>query len=179
MADLPESYLRDLYKLSLEEDRYQVQLNWDKTKFFLLLDASLITAGAALVRVQASPLAAALGALTFFAGALIALVGYVSLGEGKVYHRQAVAKCVLVGEKVGLTEPFNDRPGQTLQLVSGMTMVKAREILSAPDKYVTPKLRKSGVSGWVRVAFIVLSAANVVGFAFSIYIATGCRWGGC
>jgi hypothetical protein len=179
MPDLDPTHLRELYKMALEEDRYQIQLNWDKTKFFMLLDASLIAAGAALVRIHDFPLAAALGALTFFAGALIALVGYVSLGEGKVYHRHAVAKCVLIGDKLGMTEPFSELPAQTLHLVSGMTLSKAREVLAAPDRYVTPKLRKSGVSGWVRVAFVVLSLTNLVGLGISIYIASGCRLGGC
>src|ERR1700730_15508311 len=44
------SELFDLYKLSVEEYRFQVQLNWDRAKYLLGFNTAVIEAGTGLVK---------------------------------------------------------------------------------------------------------------------------------
>lgn len=51
MADPSREELVDLYKLAVDEYRFQVNLNWDGSKYFLAFNTAVIGVGAGLIKV--------------------------------------------------------------------------------------------------------------------------------
>ena len=47
--------LYDLYRLAIEEYRFNVKLSWDRTRFFVGLNAVLVTAASAVMRFIDAP----------------------------------------------------------------------------------------------------------------------------
>lgn len=75
------------YGFALEEYRFQVTLNWDRTRYLLTLDVGIIPAATALLGLDGAsgPLIAAV----YFAGVLVSVLGIVTLRTQRSYYRSA------------------------------------------------------------------------------------------
>jgi len=86
VADPSREELVDLYKLAVDEYRFQVNLNWDRSKYFLVFNTAVIGVGTGLVKVGrnvATPLLVGIFAVGLAAAALSAFA--ISLQHG--YYR--------------------------------------------------------------------------------------------
>lgn len=76
MAEPSREELLDLYKVSVDEYRFQVNLNWDRSKYFLVFNTAVIAVGTGLVNVGhrlATPLLVGIFAVGLAAAALSAI----------------------------------------------------------------------------------------------------------
>ena len=74
----------DLYKISVEEYRFQAQFNWSRTQYLLAFNAAILTAAAA---VASRPGRSA--ALVFVLGAVAALLSALAVRTQHDYYRAA------------------------------------------------------------------------------------------
>lgn len=108
-----------LYRMAIEDDRYQVQLNWDRLKFFLVLNASILAAAVGLFRASAGWTGRSLVAILLGVGAVSALLGFRASRAGKLYHRSAILKKTLLERRLGLLEPVEGVSGDEAILALG------------------------------------------------------------
>lgn len=141
-----------LYEAAREAVSEQIARQWSHVQFFVLLNASVVGGGIALLQLLTSQTVASLVILVFAGGFGLSLAAMRVMRENKRYYRILVAKKTLIEHRLGLTEPF---PGyERFQVASRAwgalaTQDKVRDILADPDGYSEPRLRRGSVSGWI------------------------------
>jgi hypothetical protein len=99
--------LLKVYSTAIDEYRFNVQLGWDRTKFFLLLNSGLIAAGVGLLKVaEGSVLPSIFLVLFFLLSIFISAFGLQTAKIAKGYYREAVFTKTLVERELGLLEPI-------------------------------------------------------------------------
>jgi hypothetical protein len=99
--------LLKVYSTSIDEYRFNVQLGWDRTKFFLLLNSGLVAAGVGLLKVaEDSVLSSSFLIMFFFLSILISIFGLETVNIAKAYYREAVFTKTLVERELGLLDPI-------------------------------------------------------------------------
>jgi hypothetical protein len=95
--------LLKVYSTAIDEYRFNVQLGWDRTKFFLLLSSGLITAGVGLIKVAQDSTQTSFFLIIFFVlSILINIFGLNSVAVGKVYYRESVFIKTIIERELGL-----------------------------------------------------------------------------
>lgn len=166
--------LLELYRIAIEEYRFEVRLNWDRTSYLLTLNSVILGAAAGLIQWQdtggpsraASVLVVVVGLIGIFA----AWLGLETQSKGKEYYDRTILKKTLLEGDLGLLAP---RPGfgtananRSVVTTHGMREVAA--MLSDPDAWLGQKrfrlFRRTIVAytGWLFVAFVVLDAGLIV-----------------
>jgi hypothetical protein len=88
---VPEKWddkLVDLYRVAIEEYRYNVRLNWDRTQYFLGLNLAIVAAATGLLKAgQTTPLEYGLVGSLFICGMIASTVGADSAIKGHEYYR--------------------------------------------------------------------------------------------
>jgi hypothetical protein len=153
MADL------DLYKLVLDEYRFQVQLNWDRTKFFLTLNLSLLGVTATLLKVDRIGALAALA--LFFLGFTAAIAGNRSLIKGHEYYRNISLRKAELEQKLGFTNP---------EISSTAGQKEAQSYLGKIENWVSRPLRSGSITIWLSRIFFMITLLNFLGILMSIYL---------
>lgn len=100
-AEQSRGELFDLYKASVEEYRFQVQLNWDRAKYFLAFNTAVIAAGTGLVKLggkEADALLVGLFSVGLVAATLSA--GAVYLQHG--YYRSTRDRMLEIGRQLNI-----------------------------------------------------------------------------
>lgn len=118
--------LLKVYDAAVNEYRFNVQLAWDRTKFFLLLNASLIAAGVGLTKfAQDSTPTSVFLVLYFFLCIAITAFGLETIELGKTYYRQAIFTKTLVERELGLLDPMPDA-GNLLEANANLSLAVTR-----------------------------------------------------
>jgi hypothetical protein len=112
-ADFDQKARRELllkvYGSAIDEYRFNVQLSWDRTKFFLVLSSGLIAAGVGLLRVaQDSTQTSVFLVILFLLSVLINIFGLNTVAVGKTYYREAVFTKTIVERELGLLKSISD-----------------------------------------------------------------------
>lgn len=91
--------LLDVYKVALDEYRFQVNLNWSRTQYFLVLNLALLTVGIGLIgRTEPSRL---LVAAVFSVGGVFCLACLAALHVQTAYYRTARNRIVDLERALG------------------------------------------------------------------------------
>ena len=156
--------LLELYKVSVDEYRFQVNLNWDRNKFYVLLNSGLITATCGLLRLPEFQFAEFLTAPLFFLGLLTSWLGYKTLIKGIEYRRRTVIKKAHIEDKL---RKYSDIiPADTTQ---GMKEAKTFKSTSDFDDYLTKFPRIGTINYFLATLFVLLMALNAVALLYLIY----------
>jgi len=95
-----------LYKIALEEYRFQVRLNWDRTTYHLTLSSGLIAVAAGLLKLgTASPVNLAVAGV-FLIGMCVSVIGIKTIRKGHTYYRNIIVKKTLLEDQLGLMKPL-------------------------------------------------------------------------
>lgn len=149
----------------------QIDRQWSQIQFFILLNASVVAGGIALLQFLTSRTVAFLVILVFAGGFGLSMAAMQVMRENKRYYRTCVAKKTLCEARLGLTAAF---PGyESYQVATRSwgalaTTTKVSDILRDPDAYTRPHLRKGSVSGWVEwtlLGFVVFDLMVVMAVA--------------
>jgi hypothetical protein len=121
---LPAEKLLDLYRLALDEYRFEVRLGWDRTTYFLILNSAILTVATGLLKLDGPPAVYAFVCILFLLGAGTSSIGAVSISRNHEYYRRTVVKKTLIENRLGLT---NSIPGldPSLNLAIGTPRGKA------------------------------------------------------
>jgi hypothetical protein len=77
--------LLDLYKIALDEYRFEVRLGWDRTTYFLVLDSAILTVATGLLKLNSTPAVYVLIAVLFLLGCGISIIGSISITRNHEY----------------------------------------------------------------------------------------------
>jgi hypothetical protein len=117
-----QDLLFKVYDAAVAEYRFNVQLNWDRIKFYLGLSISGIAAGTAIFKIYADNYVAAfLLMVYFFTLAAVTLFGSQAITKGKEYSRQAVLTKTLVERELRLFQSLEGLGDTQLHLGIAVT----------------------------------------------------------
>jgi hypothetical protein len=82
-GDIPPA---DIYKVAVEEYRFQAQFNWQRTQYLLVLNAGVLAAGAAVTANAKRP---GIASVVFGFGILAAVLAVLAIRQQRDYYRAA------------------------------------------------------------------------------------------
>jgi hypothetical protein len=164
------SQLIDLYKIAIEEYRYQVRLNWDRTAYYLTLNSGLVAIATGLLKLSSAPLVNLFVAAVFLLGLVASLIGIKNLKTGHEYYRRTVIKETLLEDQLGLTKPSEDYPtGLTFAVGTTVGQGEHLQILHDTDKWLKRPLRGS-ITFWIVKILTLFCVFNAGGIAGSLWL---------
>jgi hypothetical protein len=163
--------LLDLYKIALDEYRFQVRLGRDRTTYFLVLNSAILTVATGLLKLDNPPAVYLFIALLFVLGCGTSIIGSISITRNHEYYPRTVVKKTLIESRLGLTDSIAGMH-PSLNLAVGTTPGQGDHmgIPTDPERRVTRKLRRSAITYWLRNILIALAAVDVIGAANSIFM---------
>ena len=172
---VPESLsteqLLTLYQIALEEYRFQVRLNWDRTMYHLTLSSGLITIAAGLLKFgSASPVNLAVVGV-FFVGMCVSAIGIKTVRKGHEYYRHTVVKKTLLEDQLGLTKPLEGYGAKpTLAVGTTVGQTEHLQILSNTPEWLRRPHRLSSITSWIVGIFFLFLVANALGMAGALWL---------
>ena len=171
-GDIDREELREIYKIAIDEYRFEVTLNWQRTQHYLTLNLALVAAAVGLLRVGGTdyPL---LVALLFVVGAFFAKLARKAIKTGHTYYRRAAYKKTLIEHLLGRLHPIPGytHPGANLAIATTVGMVgmtAANALLDDPDMWINRPAGRFTVTGAVLSMLLLIMAVD---FAASCYCA--------
>lgn len=156
-----QTILLDLYKSAVEEYRFQVNLNWDRSKFYLLLNSGLITATCGLLRIPGFKFAEFLTTPLFTLGLLASWLGYRSLIKGIEYRRRIIYQKGKIETKLA---QYVDRDLLPIVTTKGMRESQTADF----DEFMNRPPRIGTISYFLSVLFILLMVVNGIALIYLI-----------
>ncbi len=146
----PEKLL-DLYKIAIEEYRFEVRLGWDRTTYFLVLNSAILSVATGLLKLDGPLVVYLFIALLFTFGLATSLIGSRSITMAHEYYRRTIVKKTIIEECLGLNSTLHDMH-QPVSLAIGTTRGQSErmKILSDPDAWVARPHRRSAITYWLR-----------------------------
>ncbi|HVZ82270.1 MAG TPA: hypothetical protein VG893_01250 [Terracidiphilus sp.] len=129
--------LLDLYKIAVEEYRFEVRLGWDRTMYFLVLNSAVLSVATGLLKLDGPPLVDIFIALLFAFGLGTSLVGSKSIAKAHEYYRRTIVRKTIIEECIGLNSRLPNIPSSldlTIATTSGQE--DRFKILSDPEKWI-------------------------------------------
>jgi hypothetical protein len=158
-----------LYEIAIDEYRFQVQLNWDRTKFFFTLNSAIVAAAAALIKLGESETSYFYIALLFGTGALTSWMGKKTARRGHEYYRNTRWKKTVIEDRLGLHHPLKDyEEFTTLAIASTRGQQEHQRILHGPASK-GDRLRSGSITHGVVWIFIAFTIADFLGTMISLY----------
>jgi hypothetical protein len=92
--------LFDLYKIALDEYRFEVRLGWDRTTYFLVLNSGILTVATGFLKLNNPPAVYLFFALLFLLGCGTSIVGSISTVRNHEYYRRTIDPETWVARKL-------------------------------------------------------------------------------
>jgi len=162
-GEVPSANLSDLYRIAVEEYRFQVKLGWDRTKFYLTLNSALLSAGAALFRTSGPD--RWLSGSVFLVGMATSALGVRAIATGHRYYRRTVVQKTKIEDTLGLLAPVGSAfgPASTLTVSTTAGQSKPFEILNDPDEYIRRGLRPGTINHLLSTVLWFVAALHTFG----------------
>jgi hypothetical protein len=161
-----------VYGATLDEYRFNVQLAWDRTKFFIVVNSGLIGAGVGLFKIGDA--ATEIFLIPFFLlSMVIAVFGLQTVAIGKNYYRESIFKKTLIENELGLlssVEGLPDTERATLSIAVTDGQRNYRKILlgeAAQMSSAAPSLSLGTISGQAEAIFWMMIAIEALGAAIA------------
>jgi len=170
MPPLDNGRLFDLYKIAIDEYRFQVKLNWDRTAYHLTLNSGIIAIATGLLKVGSSVRVNLGVAFVFFVGMCASAIGIKTTLTGHKYYRRTIVKKTLVEDQLGLTTPLPDY-SEGLSLAVGTTVGQNEhfQILHDTKAWLERSNRLGSITSWIVGILFLFLLANALGIAGSLW----------
>jgi hypothetical protein len=174
---LTNQELIELYKVAIEEYRFQVKLNNDRLLHLTVFNIAVLSAGAGLLKVGGSRLGNALVASIFVAGFCTSLIGALAVRTFHRYYRRTVHRRTVYEDLLGLAQVRELPGGGRADLAIGTTGSNEErlKILTQTEEWVCRPLGFFSVVGGFRVTLSILAVLHVFGAAAAVALAFGFR----
>jgi hypothetical protein len=160
----------DLYKIAVEEYRFQVKLNWDRTAYHLTLSSGLIAIAVGLLKIGSAPIVNLFVAGIFLIGLAASLIGIQTISKGHGYYRRTVVKKTLLEEHLSLNKPLEGYEARLTPAISTtMSQNEQFQILHNTDQWLKRSMRGS-ITRWIVIILILFCLANAVGIGGSLWL---------
>jgi hypothetical protein len=163
-TDISRAELISLHELLMEEYRFQVKLNSDRTQSYLTLNAAIVTVAATLLRFGGEH-APYLVAGVLILGCCIALLAAKAVKQGHSYYRAVVYKKTLVENLLGRTRKIEGHAfeGATLAVETTGGMSREREILQNAAEWLNRPVRRQTITGGLIRVFYLFAGVDAFG----------------
>lgn len=94
----------DAYKYALDEYRFQVNLNWSRSQYYIVLNLGIVGLATGLLRVDDQNLAAGVGIGLYLVGAVCSVLTLFAVHVQQGYYRQARDHKARLEEKLGAAD---------------------------------------------------------------------------
>jgi hypothetical protein len=161
---MSQERLLDLYRIALEEYRFEVRLGWDRTTYFLILNSAILAAATGLLKLNNPPAVYLFIALLFGLGCAISVIGAQAIGKNHEYYRRTVVKKTVIENLLGLNDPIPGMmPSHSLAVGTTTGQQDHMQILANPDDWVGRKLRRSAITYRLRAILVAVAAVDLIG----------------
>ena len=172
---MPEPFsaeqLLDLYRIAVDEYRFQVKLNWDRTAYLITLNSGLIAVATGLLKVGSAAVINLFVAGVFFVGLFVSLVSIKNILTGHRYYRHTIVKKTLLEDQLGLTKPLDEYSGRpTLAIGTTVGQNESLKILHNPEKWLRRRHRLLSITLWTVGILILFVLADAGGICGSIWL---------
>jgi len=183
MMDDNRGELFNLYKIALDEYRFEVTLNNDRMFRYLVFNAGALSVGTGLLKTGGIPASNIFVVLLFVAGVMTSLLGIRAIKKGHEYYRRAIYKKTLIETRLGLLHPLDgaepeifrlgvntEYSGATVAIATTVGQSEISDILQRPELWINRPLRRGTiVQAGVAVLWLLL-VANVCAAILSILV---------
>ena len=162
--------LIDLYKIAVDEYRFEVNLNWDRMKYYLVLNSAVLSVAVGLLELQ-EKLNVFVG-LIFLAGVATSYIGVQAIKKGHQYYEHTVFKKTLLEDLLGLNEKLENYPSNLATLSIGTTkgMAETRKILFETEHWLKSREpRRGSIAFYIIFVLWLFSAVNMAGTGYIAY----------
>lgn len=175
--EVNRSELLDLHRLLMEEYRFQVKLNSDRTQIYLALSAAIIAAGTGLLKVGGAGTRTLVAAI-FMVGIGVAWVAASAVRQGHVYYRAVVYKKTLVEDLLGRHRNIDGYgyKGATLAVETTGGMANEREILDDTERWLSRPIEKAKITGGLIGVFRLIMVVEIVAILFMVAMTVAGAW---
>lgn len=173
-----------LYRIAIDEYRFEVKLNTDRMMHYVIFNSAIITVASGLLKIETGSWLNLFVALVFAIGVCTSRLAIRSIRKGHEYYHRTIYKKTLIEELLGLTTPVRDSPEATLAIGTTPGQAEINEILRDPNAWLTAGTPKKGSITHAAITVLrFLLATNIVGIIAAIYLigvqARLARNGGC
>jgi hypothetical protein len=174
-VQLKTDELIDLYKVAIEEYRFQVKLNNDRLLHLTVFNIAVLSAGAGLLKVGGPRLGNLFVATIFIAGFCTSVIGARAVSTFHQYYRRTVYKKTVYEELLGLTEARELPNGVPADLAIGTTESHSERerILTQTEAWVCRPIGIWSVVGGFRSTLTILAALHLLGTVAAVALALG------
>jgi hypothetical protein len=165
--------LFDLYKLAIDEYRFEVRLNWDRSMYYITFNTGIVAAGAGLLKFGENGIVDLFVAGIFLLGCCSSIMGILAVRKGHAYYRRSVYKRTLIEDVLGLAMPIGQHSGVDANLAIGTTSGQARRttILFRTDQYLSGGLLRAGSIVFYVACFLgLLALVNAFGIVTAVVL---------
>ena len=157
--------LYDLYRLAIEEYHFNVKLSWDRTRFFVGLNAVLVTAASAAIRFLDRP-----ELLLIPVSILAAVTCWLAIQTARNGHSYYKT---LIEDQLGLTNPLPayEFSGATLSITSTPNQADSQEILTNTEEWLNRAIRNRSNTGLVILLHRILGLLYLLAFGYGLCLA--------
>lgn len=170
---LTNEQLIELYKVAIEEYRFQVKLNNDRLLHLTVFNIAVLSAGAGLLKVGGSKWGNVLVATIFIAGFCTSLIGALAVRTFHQYYRRTVHRRTVYEDLLGLAQSRELPSGCRADLAIGTTDSdeERHKILSQTEEWVRRPLATFSVVGGFRLTLGILAGLHLLGAVAAIVLA--------
>ena len=168
---LDEKQLLELYKIAIDEYRFEVDLNWQRTKYYCTLNVGIITISTGLLKInEGTSGITVLVALIFFIGIITSFLGVYTIKKGNIYYKRTLYKKFLYERELGLLnfKSIHEEPLLDLSVATTLGMEKRNKTDEAMKKESHPP-RKGSIKYNMILVLYLLSFLNFLGLLYTIW----------
>jgi hypothetical protein len=168
---LSTQQLLDLYRIAVDEYRFQVKLNWDRTAYLITLNSGLIAVATGLLKVGSAAVLDIFVAGVFLVGAVVSAVSIKNILTGHRYYRRTILKKTVIEDQLGLTKPLEQYSGRpTLAISTTVGQDEALQILHDTEKWLKRGHRLTSITSWTVWILILFILFDAGGFCGSVWL---------
>jgi hypothetical protein len=164
--------LLDLYKIAIEEYRFEVRLSWDRMQYYVVVSSGILAVAIGLVKDVKSAPAALLAAALFLVGVLTSIVGVYAILKGRDYYHETIFKKTVYEHVLGLNKAVAGvpNPEATLGIATTGGMKNSAEILAGRKrKNLVSHFFRARVYTYVMWLLLLLAAVDSAGIAYAAH----------
>jgi hypothetical protein len=167
--------LLELYKVAIEEYRFQVKLNNDRLLHYTIFNIAVLSAGAGLLKVGSARLENLIVTTIFLAGFCTSLIGALAVRTFHRYYRRTVYRKTVYEELLGLSEERELPNGLRADLAIGTTDShgERQKILTQTEDWVCRPISTWSVVGGFRLTLSILAGLHLLGAVAAVVLTLG------
>jgi len=143
LAERSREELFELYKIAIDEYRFEVKLNTDRMIHYIVANSALLSVATGLLKLDGAHAVNLFVALVFVTGALTSYLGIRAIRKGHQYYHRTILKTV-IEDLLGFTASVKEHSEVTLAIGTTKGQAEIVRILQSPRAWLSACEPKPG-----------------------------------